>query len=310
MRLGTALIQGNPRLVADLGERGVVDLAAANAALGVSKLPTEVFRDMQGFVEAGAEAVAAAEALLKAVAAAPSAAGVHELSEIRLLAPIPKPAKNIVCVGRNYKEHVKELKALRGTAADIPEHPIFFTKSFTTVVGPGAAVRVNRTVTNKVDYEGELAIVIGKQGTNIPVEQAMEHVFGYTLMNDVSARDVQYRHVQYYKGKSLDTFGPMGPWILHKSAVPDYRTFRLETRVNGELRQTAGLDELIFDLPVIISVLSAGITLHPGDVIATGTPSGVGGSFDPQKFLLNGDVVEVSVPEIGLLRNVIQDEAV
>lgn len=225
------------------------------------------------------------------------------IEEVTLLAPIPRPNKNIFCVGKNYVEHALEL----GSADDIPEHVMVFTKAPTTVTGPGAAVLNHKSVTNQLDYEGELAVIIGKKGRGIQKDEALHYVFGYTIINDVTARDLQSKHKQFFIGKSLDTTCPMGPWIVHKSLVEDPNRLHIETRVNGEVRQSSNTDKFIFPVEEIIAVLSAGMTLEPGDIIATGTPAGVGKGFNPPKFLMPGDQVEIYVENIGTLKNTIEE---
>jgi 2-keto-4-pentenoate hydratase/2-oxohepta-3-ene-1,7-dioic acid hydratase in catechol pathway len=218
------------------------------------------------------------------------------LRRTKLLAPIPRPRKNIFCMGRNYAEHARE-----GGVAP-PEVPVFFTKPPTAVIGPGAPVTYHG-VTHSLDYEVELVAVIGRRGRNIPEANALDYVFGYTIMNDVTARDLQRRHQQWFKGKSLDTFAPVGPWIVYRSAVPDPQALRLSMRVNGETRQDSTTANMLFSVAKLIEVLSAGMTLEPGDLLATGTPEGVGMGFDPPKWLQPGDVVEAEVERIGVLQN-------
>ncbi|URM32093.1 fumarylacetoacetate hydrolase family protein [Cytobacillus firmus] len=224
------------------------------------------------------------------------------LASDALEAPIPRPDKNIFCVGKNYAEHAIEM----GSKEDIPEHIMVFTKSPTTVIGPDATVLNHNNVTAELDYEGELAVVIGKKGREIPKEKALEHIFGYTIINDVTARDLQSRHKQFFIGKSLDATCPMGPWIVHKSAVENPNQLDIQTKVNGELRQSSNTENFIFPIEEIISVLSKGMTLEPGDIIATGTPAGVGKGFKPPRFLKPGDKVEITVENIGTLTNVIE----
>jgi 2-keto-4-pentenoate hydratase/2-oxohepta-3-ene-1,7-dioic acid hydratase in catechol pathway len=226
------------------------------------------------------------------------------LEEVKLLAPIPRPAKNIFCVGKNYAEHAIEL----GSKDDIPEHVIVFTKAPTTVIGHQEKVLNHQEVTKELDYEGELAVVIGKAGKAINKEEALDYVFGYTIINDITARDLQSRHQQYFIGKSLDTTCPMGPWIVHKSAIENPNQLNIQTKVNGEIRQNSNTEHFIFPVEEIISILSAGMTLEAGDIIATGTPAGVGKGFKPPKFLNPGDVIEISIEKIGTLRNQIADE--
>ncbi|QIZ07080.1 fumarylacetoacetate hydrolase family protein [Priestia megaterium] len=225
------------------------------------------------------------------------------LEEVTLLAPIPRPNKNIFCVGKNYAEHAIEM----GSEADIPEHIMVFTKAPTTVIGQNETVLNHQDVTNQLDYEGELAVVIGKKGRAIKKEEALDYIFGYTILNDVTARDLQSRHKQFFMGKSLDTTCPMGPWIVHKSVIENPNHLYIETRVNGEVRQNSNTKNFIFPIEEVISVLSAGMTLEPGDIIATGTPAGVGKGFKPPKFLSPGDQIEVTVEKIGTLKNTIQD---
>ncbi|MDD2483936.1 MAG: fumarylacetoacetate hydrolase family protein [Eubacteriales bacterium] len=224
------------------------------------------------------------------------------LSSVELLAPIPRPARNIVCLGKNYKAHAEELKG-QIFNDKLPTFPIYFTKPDHTVIATGGTILLHETITQKVDYEVELAIVIGKSGTDIPKEKAEEHIFGYTIANDVSARDLQQDHTQWYKGKSLLTHCPMGPWIAHKSTLPLPLELKIQSAVNGEGRQSANVSELIFDIPTIISDLSRGYMLRPGDIILTGTPAGVGMGFDPPKYLKDGDLVDCQIEKIGVLSN-------
>jgi 2-keto-4-pentenoate hydratase/2-oxohepta-3-ene-1,7-dioic acid hydratase in catechol pathway len=225
------------------------------------------------------------------------------------LAPIPRPPKNVFCVGKNYHEHAKEFagSGFDGGAKDVvPPFPVVFTKPHTAITGPGAPIPFDNDPTEGLDYEGELAVVIGRGGRRIAKGDALAHVFGYTLVNDVTARHLQKRHSQWVLGKGLDGFCPMGPAILTADEVPDPRALVLTTHVNGEKRQDAPVADLIFDIPTLIEAISAGITLEPGDVIATGTPVGVGIGFSPPKFLRPGDVVRVEVKEIGVLENVVR----
>lgn len=228
------------------------------------------------------------------------------LDEVELLAPIPRPRRNIFCIGRNYLEHAKEFAdsgydATAG-ASHIPDHPVVFTKAPSTVIGTEADIDPHLSLTDGLDYEAELGVIIGTGGRNITKEDAMNHVWGYTNINDVTARDMQKKHAQWFLGKSLDTHCPMGPWAVTRDEVGN-EPLDLLCTVNGEIRQQANTADLIFDIPTIIETISAGITLEPGDVIATGTPVGVGIGFKPPKFLSPGDVVEVSFSKLGTLRN-------
>jgi 2-keto-4-pentenoate hydratase/2-oxohepta-3-ene-1,7-dioic acid hydratase in catechol pathway len=228
---------------------------------------------------------------------------IYDFEKVELHAPIPRPQKNIFCVGKNYAAHAIEM----GSAADIPEHPMVFSKSPTTVIGHEQKVLNHSNVTEALDYEGELAVVIGKTGRSISKEDAMEYVFGYTLINDVTARDLQTRHKQYLIGKSLDTFCPMGPYIIHHTEIEDPHNLNVETKVNGEVRQSSNTNLFIFDIPTLIETLSKGMTLEAGDIIATGTPAGVGKGFKPPKFLKPGDTIEITVEKVGTLRNQISE---
>ncbi|MFS0644866.1 fumarylacetoacetate hydrolase family protein [Siminovitchia sp. 179-K 8D1 HS] len=221
------------------------------------------------------------------------------LEDVKWLAPIPRPSKNIMCVGKNYRDHAIEM----GSEADIPKQMIVFTKAPTTVIGHQETIEAHAKLTNELDYEGELAVVIGKRGRNITEAEALDYVFGYTIVNDVTARDLQERHKQYFLGKSLDSFCPMGPWIVHHSEIKNPNTLGIQTRVNGEIRQDSNTEHFIFPLEEIISTLSQGMTLEPGDIIATGTPSGVGKGFKPPRFLNSGDEIEVYVEGVGKLNN-------
>ena len=227
----------------------------------------------------------------------------HSLEEVRLHAPIPRPAKNIVCLGLNYKSHMKETAHVVGREAKIPEVPIFFTKAPTAVNGPLEAIPWDPLVTEQVDYEVELAVVIGISGKNIPREKAPEHVFGYMVLNDVSARDLQLRHLQWFKGKSLDGFCPMGPYLVTADEFGDPQKKRISLRVNGVVKQDASTADMIFSVSAIIESLSKGMTLEAGDIISTGTPEGVGLGRTPPEYLREGDLVEAEVEGIGTLRN-------
>ena len=227
------------------------------------------------------------------------------LDSVALEAPIPVPRRNVWCVGRNYHAHAKELQAsvFKNNTADPASWPIFFTKVPETVVGPkDAVVLPGSAISTQIDYEAELTIVIGKGGRNIARETAMEHVFGYTIVNDVTARDVQMRHQQWDLGKSFDTFCPMGPWIVTADELDGANT-RVRLWVNGELRQDAQTTDLIFDLPSLIETCSRGITLYPGDLIATGTPSGVGMGMTPPTWLKAGDSVRIAIDGLGEIEN-------
>ncbi len=271
------------------------DLPAAARRAGET-LPATLL----GLIAAGDEALALARRLGADEGAALPADG------LRLLAPIPRPLKNVFCVGRNYKDHVAEGYRAAGTATKLPEYPQFFTKPPTAVIGPDEAFHHDPAVTRRLDYEVELALVIGRAGRDIPRERAMEHVFGVTVLNDITGRDLQRRHDQWFKGKGLDRSCPMGPHLVTLDEIPDLSALELTCRVNGEERQRGTVSQMIFDIPEILAQLSHGLTLEPGDVIATGTPSGVGYAMDPPRQLVAGDVVECAISGIGTLRTPIE----
>jgi len=225
------------------------------------------------------------------------------LDDIEVLAPL-RMTKNVFCVGRNYREHIIEGNLARGRPADaFPEAIEFFSKPPTAVVGHRAQVRRYADLTDSLDYEVELAIVIGRRGRDIAREDALDHVFGYTIVNDITARNLQQRHGQWLKGKGLDTTCPMGPVVAHRSAIADANNLQVSLTLNGELRQSDNTSSMIFSIEAIIEQLSAGMTLEPGDVIATGTPKGVGYAMTPPSCLAVGDVVSATVQHIGTLTN-------
>lgn len=228
------------------------------------------------------------------------------LREVQIIAPLPRPRRNIFCVGKNYFAHAKEFAgsgfdSSAKSGGDIPADPIIFTKVPESVVGPGATIEMPAAST-AIDYEAELAVIIGRGGKGIAAKDAMAHVWGYTIVNDITARDWQSRHQQWHLGKSFDTFCPMGPWLVSADELDGANT-GVRCYVNGEERQNASTADFIFDIPKLIETLSAGITLYPGDVIATGTPVGVGIGFKPPKYLKSGDVVRVEIDGIGSLEN-------
>ena len=238
-------------------------------------------------------------------AALPATGPAVALRDVRLEAPLPLPRRNIFCVGRNYHAHAKELSAsvFKNNAANPEAWPIVFTKVPECVIGPHDEVRLpGEAVSAQIDYEAELAVVIGKSGRNIARDDALSHVFGYTIVNDVTARDVQMRHQQWDLGKSFDTFCPMGPWIVTADALDGTKT-RVRCWVNGELRQDGQTTDFIFDIPTLIETCSRGITLYPGDVIATGTPAGVGMGMSPPQYLKTGDTVRIEIDGLGALEN-------
>jgi 2-keto-4-pentenoate hydratase/2-oxohepta-3-ene-1,7-dioic acid hydratase in catechol pathway len=234
------------------------------------------------------------------------------LRAVTLEAPIPKPHRNIFCVGKNYHEHAKEFASsgFDSSAAQgaVPQDPIIFSKVPECVVANRAPVFFSKSISAAIDYEAELAVIIGKGGRGISKADALDHVWGYTIINDVTARDLQGKHSQWLIGKSQDTFGPMGPWAVTRDDI-DLRDTEVKCWINGELRQNANTSALIFDVPTLITALSQGITLMPGDIIATGTPAGVGIGFKPPKYLVSGDVMKIEISGIGILENQLQERA-
>jgi acylpyruvate hydrolase len=226
----------------------------------------------------------------------------YKLGEIKILAPIPRTPKNIFCLAVNYPDHAKE------SGRPPPENPVLFTKPWTAIVGTEDAVIYPR-MAKKLDYEAELAVVIGKKGRRIPEEEAYEHVVGYTILNDISERDIQFNDKQFFRGKSFDTFAPMGPCLVTKDQIPDPLNLKIQLKVNGEVRQSSSTNNMIFKIPHIISFISESITLEPGDVISTGTPGGVGIYAKPEPRLLKpGDVIEAEIESVGILRNYVKEE--
>ena len=237
----------------------------------------------------------------------PAAGAAIALASVKLTAPMPKPRRNIFCVGKNYHAHAKEFAksgfdSSAKSGGDIPAVPIYFTKVPESVIGPHDPIVIVPEVSTAIDYEAELTVVIGKGGKGIAAADALKHVWGYTIINDVTARDWQSRHLQWVLGKSFDTFCPMGPWLVSADECDGTNT-GVRCFVNGEKRQDANTTDFIFDIPKLVETVSAGITLYPGDLIATGTPVGVGIGFNPPKYLKPGDVVRVEIDGIGVLEN-------
>jgi 2-keto-4-pentenoate hydratase/2-oxohepta-3-ene-1,7-dioic acid hydratase in catechol pathway len=276
-----------PVLLADFD---MVDLIAA---------PREVWSQVEASLEASEIALKGAGALVP-------------FQSERLLAPITRPRKNVFCIGRNYAEHAAEsIRAHKEStpAAQTPQYPAIFTKTPTTVIGPYDDIPFDPNISEQIDFEGELAIVIGQTGKTIPRSQALSHVFGYMVLNDVTARDIQKRHGnQFFKGKSLDGSCPTGPWVVTADEIPNPDDLELWTRVNGVVKQHDTTASMLLDVAGIIEAVSFGLTLEPGDVIATGTPAGVGFARDPAEFLRPGDVVECEIKGIGAIRNRVKRE--
>jgi 2-keto-4-pentenoate hydratase/2-oxohepta-3-ene-1,7-dioic acid hydratase in catechol pathway len=231
------------------------------------------------------------------------------LQELRIAAPIPHPRRNLFCVGKNYSEHVLEFGRSGYDQPDrseaMPDFPVVFSKTTTSVTGPYDDIESHSDVTSELDYEAELGVIIGRGGRGISRAAAFEHVWGYTIVDDFTARDLQRKHKQWLLGKSLDTHCPMGPYAVSADEIGDVTALQVESWVNGEARQSGPVKDLIFDIPELIATISAGITLQPGDIIATGTPAGVGIGFDPPKFMVSGDVIEIAITGLGRQRNCI-----
>jgi 2-keto-4-pentenoate hydratase/2-oxohepta-3-ene-1,7-dioic acid hydratase in catechol pathway len=288
MKIASYLDNGRPRagiVSADL--QSIVPVELPPAALGLGVLPL-------------IELLAAGDAL-------PATGQPVPMAAVKLTAPLPRPRRNLFCVGKNYHAHAREFAgsgfdSSAKTGGDIPAHPIIFTKVPECVIGPTDTIVIPQAISTAIDYEAELAVVIGRGGKGISRADAMKHVWGYTIVNDVTARDWQGRHSQWHLGKSFDTFCPMGPWLVSADEC-DGASTTVRCWVNGEERQNASTRDLIFDIPTLIETLSAGITLYPGDVIATGTPVGVGIGFKPPKYLRPGDVVKIEIGGIGAIEN-------
>lgn len=277
------------------GQRQVGLVSADGSAITPLAIPHQ---------EAKRGALAIIESLARGEKMPEPASAALPVSSVQLDAPIPVPRRNVFCVGRNYHAHAKELQTsvFKDNDANPESWPIVFTKVPESVTGPFDDVRIPREVSDQIDYEAELCIVIGKGGRNISRAEALSHVFGYTVVNDVTARDVQIRHQQWDLGKSFDTFCPMGPWIVTSDELDGTKT-RVRCWVNGELRQDGPSENMIFDIPTIIETCSRGITLYPGDMIAMGTPAGVGMGMKPPRYLKAGDVVRVEVDGLGVIEN-------
>jgi len=286
MRYVTFSVPGNgtPRLGIVTGDR-IVDAATPDSLLQLIQRGPDAWRRMAD------------------LAADLSRGRSHAAKDVRWHAPIPRPTKNVFCLGRNYAGHVKEATNARGQEFKLPAHPVFFTKAPTTVIGPYDDIVWDQRVTQQVDWEAELGVIIGIGGRNIRRGDAMSHVFGYTVINDVSARDLQTAHHQFFKGKSLDTFCPMGPVVVTADEYGDPQKKTVTLRVNGVEKQNGNTADMIFPIDQTIEVLSLGCTLEAGDIISTGTPEGTGMGRTPQEWLGVGDVMETEVEGIGILRN-------
>lgn len=290
MKLGTCQYQ-NRLLVCILEADGVLIPALDHTC------DQPLWHDMLTLIESGAD--------LHGVIANASDVMRVAVDDIVLLPPIPRPRKNVMCLGLNYLEHAEETASQAGRTGKAPQYPIVFTKSPTSVTGPEAEIPYDPDTCSQLDWEAELGVVMGKSGRKISRENALEYVFGYTVINDLSARDIQLNHKQYFLGKSLDGGCPMGPFIVTADEIPDPQNLAIACRVNDVVKQSSSTRHMIFDVAAIIEWLSRGMTLEAGDIIATGTPSGVGFVREPPEYLQPGDVVECEVEGIGVLRNYI-----
>jgi 2-keto-4-pentenoate hydratase/2-oxohepta-3-ene-1,7-dioic acid hydratase in catechol pathway len=308
MRFLTFVRKSENRLGLMGPDEQAIDLAELNRRY-LKAGPAPYLDSMQAFIEAGGKALSRAKKAAKYVAGKDEegqkklrqAGALVKLSQVKILSPIPWPRKNVVLLGVNYKEHIEEGARARDIELKYPEAPVFFTKPATSVIGQFGKV-VHHKATEKLDYEVELAVVMGKKGRDIPKDKAYDYIFGYTICLDMTARDLQRKHGQWFKGKALDTYCPLGPWIVHKSAIPDPQKLRLICRVNGQVMQNDNTDNMIFDIATTIESLSSGMTLEPGEIISTGTPSGVGFARVPPFFLKPGDKVEADIEKIGVLQ--------
>lgn len=297
MKLVTYQHNGAEHLGALIADQALLDLRRAAPDQGDS------FASMTALIAAGDAGLKAVAQLVTAAQDGDFKDATVPLSEVTLLAPIPRPRKNVFCVGRNYVDHVNEGYRARGTEIKLPEYPQFFTKPPTAVIAHGVTIPLHAGVTEALDYEVELALIIGKAGADIPEDRAFDHIFGYTILNDVTGRDLQRRHDQWFKGKGLDGSCPIGPHVVPRAGIADAQALDIELRVNGEVRQRSNTRHMIFSIPRIIADLSRGMTLEPGDIIATGTPSGVGYAMQPPQLLKAGDVVSCQIEGIGTLEN-------
>ena len=306
MRYLTFSVPGDaaPRLGVAHGD-GVVDIRSLSAASSAPRLPASLLE----LIHQGPAAWRRVSDFLKTelssggLKASGYQDGMYRVNDIRWHAPIPRPSKNVFCVGRNFLTHIEEGARARGTKMKLPEAPVFFTKAPSSVIGPYDDIPWDRSVTQQVDWEVELGVIMGVTAVNIPRGAALEHVFGYTIVNDVSARDLQKSHHQFFKGKSLDGFCPIGPLVVTADEFGDPQARQLTLRVNGASKQSGNTRDMIFPVDRLIESLSHGLTLEAGDILATGTPEGVGFARTPPEFLQDGDIMETEVEGIGTMRN-------
>jgi 2-keto-4-pentenoate hydratase/2-oxohepta-3-ene-1,7-dioic acid hydratase in catechol pathway len=293
-----------------VGDSQILDLARA-FALGkssgaVSAAPAAP-DNIVALIAAGQDTLSACATLAGLAEDGQMSDALVAISDVELVAPIPRPLKNVFCVGSNYRAHVSEASRAQAKEDKVPKLPVFFTKPPTAVIGPGASIRHDPDLSDKMDYEVELGVVIGKAGRDIQAADALDHIFGFTIINDVTARDLQRAHGgQFLKGKGLDTTCPMGPHIVTVDELSNFDDLRISLTVNDESRQDGNTGNMIFSIPRLIESLSAGLTLEPGDILATGTPSGVGYAMEPPNFLKDGDKITCDIEGIGQLTNIVR----
>jgi len=294
-----------------VGDHQILDLSRAFAlgqSAGIVDGAIAAPASIVALIAAGQETLVACAALVEMAADDLMSAAIVAASEVELVAPIPRPLKNVFCVGSNYRAHVTEASRAQAKADNVPKLPVFFTKPPTAVIGPGAAIRHDPNLSDKMDYEVELGVVVGKAGRDISAADALDHIFGFTIINDVTARDLQRAHGgQFLKGKGLDTTCPMGPHIVTSDELMNFENLRISLTVNEELRQDGNTGNMIFPISRLIESLSEGLTLEPGDLLATGTPSGVGYAMEPPNFLKPGDKITCEIEGIGQLTNIVRE---
>lgn len=301
MKLLTYLTSDNEQRAAFIHNNKVVDLEDFGDVANFP-LPSTILE----LIDMGFEVVAEINSLLEDVSEAELAEISYNLSEIQILAPIPKPRKNIIGIGLNYTEHVAESARTLDTTGKLPQKPIIFSKPPTTVTGPNTNILLNPKLTQQLDWEVELAVVIGKKGKYVAKEDAMDYVFGYTIINDISARDCR-REGQWIVSKGQDTFAPMGPYLVTKDEIENPHNLNLSLKLNGVEKQNSNTQFMLFNINDLIEDLSTVFTIEPGDIIATGTPAGVGAGRNPQEWMKDGDVVECYVEKIGKLTNTVKE---
>jgi len=294
-----------------VGDHQILDLTRAfslGQSAGIVDRAIAAPDSIVGLIAAGQETLAACAAVAGMAADDLMSEAIVAASDVQLVAPIPRPLKNVFCVGSNYRAHKAEASRAGGPPDKVHKLPVFFSKPPTAVIGPGAAIRHDPDLSDNMDYEVELGVIIGKAGRDIRAADALDHIFGFTIINDISARDIQRVHGgQYLRGKGLDTSCPMGPYIVTIDALMNFENLRISLTVNDELRQDGNTDNMIFPIARLIETLSAGLTLEPGDILATGTPSGVGYAMDPPNFLKPGDKITCEIEGIGQLKNIVRE---